>query len=67
VQLTLLKQINWWIEQDFTGNLDLAIASISPMLSMLWEASEDDPTKPSTITFKWGVLGKDDWLQKIGP
>ncbi len=65
VQLTLLKQIHWWIEQDFSGNLDLAIASISPMLSMLWEATEDDPTRPSTITFKWGVLGKDDWLQKI--
>jgi hypothetical protein len=53
------------IEQDFSGNLDLSIVSISPMLSMRWEASEDDPTKPSTITFKWGVLGKDDWLQKI--
>ena len=34
------------------------------MLRMLWEATEDDPTKPSTITLKWGVLGKDDLLQR---
>jgi hypothetical protein len=65
VQLTLLKQIDFWLKQDFSGNLELSIAAILPMLSMLWETSEADPTKPSTITIKWGVLGKDDWLQKI--
>ncbi len=65
VQLALLKHIAHWIEQDFVGNLDVIIALMSPMLSMLWEANEDDPTKPSTITLKWGVLGKDDLLQRI--
>jgi hypothetical protein len=65
VQLTLLKHIAHWIEQDFVGNLDVIIALISLMLSMLWKAIENDPTKPSTITLKWGVVGKDDLLQQI--
>jgi hypothetical protein len=45
--------------------IDISIASISPMLSLLCEAAEADPTKPSTITIKWGVLEKCDFLQEI--
>jgi len=65
VQLTLLKHVISWIEQDFVGNLDVSIALISPMLSMLWETSDADPTKPSTIRIRWGVPGKDDLLLRI--
>jgi len=65
VQLTLLKHINRWIEQNFSGNLDVSIALIAPMLSMRWEGTEDDLTKPSTIMIKWGALTKNDLLQEI--
>lgn len=65
VQKKLLGHISLWIEQDAAKNWSLSVDLVSPMLSMRWEATEDDPTKPSTITIKWGALAKNDMLQEI--
>lgn len=56
VQLTLLAMIPDWLTHDFAGSLELVLALIQPMLNMHFHSAETDPTEPSRISLRHGVL-----------
>jgi hypothetical protein len=65
VQLTLLEPLPRWLAQDFAGHRDLALALLEPMLSIALHGVETDPTEPSTVVFRRGVLNPVEPLKHI--
>jgi hypothetical protein len=65
VQLTLLESIPRWLAQDFAGNRDVALALLEPMLSIALHGAETDPTEPSKVVFRRGVLNPAEPLKHI--
>ncbi len=65
VQLTLLEPIPRWLAQDFAGNRDLALALLEPMLSIGLHSAETDPTEPSKVVFRRGLLNPVEPLKHI--
>lgn len=65
VQLTLLEPIPRWLTEDFSGNRDLALALLEPMLAIGLHSAETDPTEPSKVAFRRGVLNPAEPLKHI--
>ncbi len=65
VQLTLLKNIELWLKEDFTNNLDLSLSLIKPMFNMVVDSTKQDPTKYMQIVMQSGCLQPSESLRKI--
>ncbi|MBD2458483.1 hypothetical protein H6G80_31010 [Nostoc sp. FACHB-87] len=65
VQLTLLKNIEVWLKQDFTNNLELSISLIQSMLNMVVDNTKQDPTKYMRIIIQRGCLQPSKSLRQV--
>jgi hypothetical protein len=65
MQLTLLKKLEVWLENDFTNNLELSLSLIQPMLNMEFDGTRLDPTKPRHILIQQFMLTPSEPLRQI--
>ncbi|WP_414571621.1 ATP-binding protein [Nostoc sp. CCY 9925] len=65
VQLILLNNIEVWLKEDFTNNLELSISLIKPMLNMVVDNTKQDPTKYMRIIIQPGYLQPSESLRKV--
>jgi len=65
MQLTLLKKLEVWLENDFTNNLELSLSLIQPMLNMEFDGTRIDPTKPRYILIRQFMLAPSEPLRQI--
>jgi len=65
MQLTLLKKLEVWLENDFTNNLELSLSLIQPMLNMEFDGTRIDPTKPWHILIRQFMLAPSEPLRQI--
>ncbi|MBD2432392.1 MULTISPECIES: ATP-binding protein [Fischerella] len=65
VQLTLLKNIEVWLKQDFTNNLELSISLIQSMLNMVVDNTKQDATKYMRIIIQRGCLQPSESLRQV--
>ncbi|MCC5669989.1 ATP-binding protein [Nostoc sp. CHAB 5784] len=65
VQLTILNQIEEWLQEDFTNNLDLSISLIKTMLNMVVDSTKQDPAKYMQIIMQRGCLQPSESLRTI--